>query len=85
MLAGRSGMAVGQAGWAVRWARLGRLAGRIEARAGRADAAHDARCRLEAVPDEVARDGGLAPEDATGIATWQPDLPFFMQRGFGKR
>lgn len=33
----------------------------------------------------IARDTGMSAEDATGIRAYQPDLPFFMQSGFGKR
>ena len=51
----------------------------------RAEAAQAARCRLESVSAEVVQDSGLDPSDATGISAWQPDLPFFMQSGFGQR
>lgn len=51
----------------------------------RAEAAQTARCRLESVSAEVVRDSDLDPSDATGIPAWQPDLPFFMQSGFGQR
>ncbi len=55
------------------------------AKARRTDAAH-ARCRtLESVPPDLFRDTGLTPEDATDIRRHQPDLPFFMQAGFGDR
>lgn len=30
------------------------------------------------------RDIGLSAEDATGVASYRPDLPFFMQPGFGR-
>lgn len=30
------------------------------------------------------RDTGLDPSEATGITSWQADLPFFMQNGFGQ-
>ena len=49
------------------------------------EVAHDSRCHLESVSAKVVRDSGLDPSDATGIAAWQPDLPFFMQSGFGQR
>lgn len=51
----------------------------------RAEVAQAARCQLESVSSEVVRDSGLDPSDATGIPAWQPDLPFFMQNGFGQR
>jgi hypothetical protein len=51
----------------------------------RAEVAQASRCKLEAVAAEVVRDNGLDPSDATGIAAVQPDLPFFMQSGFGQR
>ena len=51
----------------------------------RAKTAHTLRHELSCLPQEIARDSGLCPEDVTGISTWQPDLPFFMQNGFGRR
>jgi hypothetical protein len=51
----------------------------------RAELAHVSRCNLASVSAMVVRDSGLDPSDATGIAAWQPDLPFFMQSGFGQR
>ena len=36
-------------------------------------------------PDAVFRDAGRSRDDATGIGSHQPKLPFFMQSGFGKR
>ena len=51
----------------------------------RAELAHTSRCKLASVSAKVVRDSGLDPSDATGFAAWQPDLPFFMQSGFGQR
>lgn len=51
----------------------------------RAELAHASRCKLASVSAKVVQDTGLDPSDATGIAPWQPDLPFFMQSGFGQR
>jgi hypothetical protein len=49
------------------------------------NAAHDA-CRLHrGVSDRDLRDAGLSREQALGVANHQPDLPFFMQPGFGGR
>lgn len=50
-----------------------------------AENAHVLRCTLESLPAETFRDTGIDPRDATGIASCQPDLPFFMQSGFGRR
>lgn len=48
------------------------------------DKAHAKRCELASLPQDVLRDTGLSSEDAAGIASYQPDLPFFMQDGFGR-
>ena len=48
------------------------------------DKAHALRCELASLPHDVKSDTGLSPEDATGITSRQPDLPFFMQSGFGQ-
>ena len=40
---------------------------------------------LASLPSDILRDTGLTPEEATGISAFQPDLPFFLQRGFGQR
>lgn len=54
-------------------------------RFGAAARAHD-RCRAsEAVGGDTMRDTGVVPDTASGIQTWQADLPFFMQSRFGKR
>lgn len=47
--------------------------------------AHDRRRASEAVGADTMRDTGMDPETASGIRTYQADLPFFMQSGFGKR
>lgn len=36
-------------------------------------------------PDATFRDAGLSRDDATGIGSYHPELPFFMQSGFGQR
>jgi uncharacterized protein YjiS (DUF1127 family) len=46
-------------------------------------AAHDARRRFMELSDLDVRDAGLSREDAAGVASHQPDVPFFMQPGFG--
>ena len=51
----------------------------------RAGSAHARRAALDAMPSELLRDTGLTPEAATGNPRHQPDLPFFMQSGFGRR
>jgi hypothetical protein len=48
-------------------------------------AAHARRCALESITPADVRDIGMAREDATGMPTRQPDLPFFMQSGFGSK
>ncbi len=49
------------------------------------DAAHALRCHRASFQVEDFHDTGIDPSDATGIAAWQPDLPFFMQSGFGQK
>jgi uncharacterized protein YjiS (DUF1127 family) len=46
-------------------------------------AAHDARRLHQGVSDRDLRDAGLSREEALGVSNHQPDLPFFMQPGFG--
>ena len=50
----------------------------------RAGKAHALRRELASLPQDTQRDTGLPPEAATGISTYQPDLPFFMQSRFGE-
>ncbi|MES2542608.1 MAG: hypothetical protein V4720_12840 [Pseudomonadota bacterium] len=57
----------------------------VSATARRTGAAHARRRILEDLPPDLLRDTGLTPEQATGIKRHQPDLPFFMQAGFGDR
>lgn len=64
--------------WFSRWARA------LRASVGRVDKAHVLRCELASLPQNVISDTGLSPDDATSIASHQPDLPFFMQNGFGR-
>ena len=47
--------------------------------------AHALRCNLATFSAEEFQDTGIDASDATGIASWQPDLPFFMQSGFGRK
>jgi hypothetical protein len=54
-------------------------------RFGAAGIAHARRCRLDQVSPEILRDIGISREDATGVKSQQPELPFFMQSGFGGR
>ncbi|TGD64179.1 hypothetical protein EYC08_12250 [Tabrizicola sp. WMC-M-20] len=56
----------------------------LRASVARADKAHALRCELASLPQDVMSDTGLSPEDTTDIASHQPDLPFFMQNGFGR-
>ena len=64
--------------WFSRWLRP------LRASVARVDKAYARRCALASVPQDLLRDTGLCPEDAIGIARHQPDLPFFMQDGFGR-
>ena len=64
--------------WFYRWLRSLRVS------LARVDKAYARRCELASVPQDLLRDTGLCPEDAIGIASHQPDLPFFMQNGFGR-
>ena len=57
----------------------------VPARPDPVAAAHACRRTLDAVTAADVRDMGLAREDATGIPTMQPELPFFMQSGFGRK
>lgn len=36
-------------------------------------------------PDATFHDAGLSRDDALGIGSYHPELPFFMQSGFGRR
>lgn len=65
--------------WFSRWLRA------LRASVAGVDKAHARRCELASLPQTVMSDTGLSPEDATGIASHQPDLPFFMQSGFDRR
>jgi hypothetical protein len=57
----------------------------LRTRLGAAARAHERRRMFEAVGADVLRDAGLPPDTATGLSGWDPDLPFFMQPGFGRR
>jgi hypothetical protein len=48
------------------------------------EAAHASRCDRENFSEKEFQDTGIDPSDATGIPSWQPDLPFFMQGGCGR-
>ena len=49
------------------------------------DTAHALRCHRASFLVEDTQDTGVDASDATGIAAWQPDLPFFMQSGVGQK
>jgi hypothetical protein len=49
------------------------------------EVAHISRCDLASFSAEEFQDTRIDPSDATGIPSWQPDLPFFMQSGFGRK
>ncbi len=56
--------------------RLSRFLARVEA-------AMTGQRRLAELRPETLSDTGLSAEDLTGLPTHDPDLPFFMQSGFG--
>ncbi len=58
--------------------------GATRASVQKAEAAHASRCKFSSYSAEEFRDTGVDPSDATGIAAWQPELPFFMRIGFGR-
>lgn len=43
------------------------------------------RARLSALPTDATEDTGFDPGDLSGVASFDPDLPFFLQSGFGRR
>ena len=51
----------------------------------RAEQSHQRRLGYAEVSAEVQRDISLSSEEATGLSSHQPDLPFYMQTGFGRR
>jgi hypothetical protein len=55
------------------------------ARLHKVEVANATRCNLASFSAEEFQDTGIDPSDAAGIASWQPDLPFFMQTGFGRK
>lgn len=66
-------------------ARFSGLPGAIRASTKKIECAHAGRAKLASIPVEVFEDTGFDPSEASGVASWQPDLPFFMQSGFGKK
>lgn len=64
---------------------LAGLLGTTQFQFGAAARAHDRRRAGADVAADTMPDTGVAPETASGIQTWQADLPFFMQQGFGRR
>jgi len=63
---------------------ISRSLGFFRAGVAKVDRAHALRCELASLPENTLRDTGITPEDASGIAGWQPALPFFMQNSFGR-
>ncbi|MDP3195788.1 hypothetical protein [Tabrizicola sp.] len=56
----------------------------LRRRVAHTEAAMERQSRLAAIQPDTVGDTGLAPEDLTGVATYDPALPFFMQSGFGR-
>jgi hypothetical protein len=65
-------------------ARVLRHVDRLRRHFARIEAAMAGQARLSAVQPETLRDTGLLPEDLTGATSNDPDLPFFLQSGFGR-
>lgn len=57
---------------------------RLRERFARTGAAMEAQARLTAIDKEILRDTRLSPEDLTGESSYDPELPFFLQSGFGR-
>lgn len=57
---------------------------RLLRRFARVEAAMTGQRRLAELRPETLRDTGLSADDLTGVATHDPDLPFFLQSGFGR-
>lgn len=51
----------------------------------RAERSHHRRLGFSLVSPEVLRDIRISAEEATGLPSRQPDLPFFMQTDFDRR
>ena len=56
---------------------------RLRRHFARVEAAMARQSRLSAVRPEAERDTGLSAEELTGAPSHDPDLPFFLQAGFG--
>lgn len=67
------------------WQMFGAKLDELRFRLGAAACAHERRRTWEAVGADTMRDLGMAPETVTGLPSWEADLPFFMQSGFGRQ
>jgi hypothetical protein len=65
--------------------RIAATLGTTRASVQKLDVAYASRCKFASYSAEEFRDTGVDPSDATGIASWQADLPFFLQSGFGRK
>ena len=63
---------------------LERVGAAIGAACARAERSHQRRLGYASLTAETLRDIGMSAEDATGLPSGHPDLPFFMQTGFGR-
>lgn len=61
------------------------FADRIRRLAACTAAALQDQSRLTAIRPETLRDTGLSADDLTGVPSYDPALPFFLQSGFGRR
>jgi hypothetical protein len=64
---------------------LSHLGDRFAEACERAERSHHRRLGFAFVSPEVLRDIRMSAEEATGLPSRQPDLPFFMQTDFGRR
>ena len=64
---------------------LARLGDHLAEACARAELSHRRRLGFASVSPEVLRDIRMSAEEATGLRSRQPDLPFFMQTGFAAR
>lgn len=62
-----------------------RQVGRVRNHLARTDAALEGQSLQSAIHPETRHDTGPSADVLTGTPTHDPDLPFFLQSGFGRR
>ena len=60
------------------------LIDRVRRHFARVETAMAGQSGLSAIRPETLRDTGLPAEELTGVRAHDPDLPFFLQSGFGR-